>query len=179
LGSVPKSRKKRERDTQGRTRGWKDEACNGQMLPTWCFAPSPTSAPATQGTTGEISSHPSALLLHYPTPLQVCLVSREPDLWVGKCSGNTSPALGQGMTASPPWEREWLVPAFSAAGFPAGRGWWCATCFHVLPPCPASLSCLCVHSEQGTSMSIAPLGSCRGRHAVQVPSAGLATPVSG
>lgn len=75
-------------------RDGKGKARNGRALPTCCFAPSPTSAPAKRGTTGEISSHPSALLLCYPLPLQMSPASLSPQRrclsgQLGSCRGGT------------------------------------------------------------------------------------------
>lgn len=114
------------------------EACNGWVLPTCCCIPSPTSAPAKWRTTGGIPSHPSALL--HSVPLQMCLVSREPDLWVGKFCLNAPSTLGWGMT-------EWLAPVWPAVGFPAGCGWQCGTC-----PLREGVS---------ASLCLGQLGSCR------------------
>lgn len=134
----------------------KGEACNGRALPTCCFAPSPTSAPAKQGTTGEISSRPSALLLRYPVPLQICLVSRGPDLRVGKCCVNTSPALGRGMTVSPALGEGAAGACVLCSRFSTRS--WVAVCD--LPPCPL---------REGASLPLClvQLGSGRGgtRHA--------------
>lgn len=71
----------------------KGKARNGRVLPTCCFAPCPTSTPAKWGTTGEISSRPSALLLCYPVPLQMppCLLREGASLVSWEAAGGDTP----------------------------------------------------------------------------------------
>lgn len=125
------------------------EARNGWVLPTSCCVPSPTSAPAKRRNIGEIPSHPAALL--HSVPVQMCLVSRKPDLRLGKLCLNTASALGWGMT-------EWLAPAWSAVGFAESCGWQCRTC-----PLREGVS---------VSLCLGQLGSCRGGTAMGSPAPG-------
>lgn len=124
----------------------KGKARNGRALPACCFAPSPTSAPAKWGTTGDISSPPSALPLRHPVSLQICLGSRGPD------------RENAALTPHRPWDGEWqhhrsrererLAPARSAVGFPTVCGWQRVTCL----PVPSEKVHPC----------LVQLGSCRG-----------------
>lgn len=104
-------------------RDGKGKACDGWALP---------SAPAKRGTTGEVSSRPSALLLRYPLPLQICLVFRGPDLQVGKCCLNTSVASGRGVTASLALGEGAGGSCVLCSGFSSSL--WVVACH--LPPCP-------------------------------------------
>lgn len=102
----------------------KGKARNGRVLPTCCFAPCPTSAPAKWGTTGEISSRPSALLLCYPVPLQMppCLLREGASLVSWEAAGGDMPC-GSLVTPSSGWgwqqlyktpdETAWLYAAHS------------------------------------------------------------------
>lgn len=82
----------------------KGKARNGRVLPTCCFAPSPTSAPAKWGTTGGISSRPSAPLLCYPVPLQMppCLLREGASLVSWEAAGEDTPC-GLLVTPSSGW----------------------------------------------------------------------------
>lgn len=89
------------------------------------LVPSPASAPAKLGTAWEVSSCPLHLLCCCPVPLHICLLSQEPDLRVGKCCVNSSPALEWGMTAS------LGLGAGVAAAWAFCRGWQSVTCLPV------------------------------------------------